>query len=148
MLVEEQKLEAVIKLPSGVFKPYAGVSTAILIFTKTNAGGTEKVWFYEISAEGFSLDDKRLPISENDIPDLLSRWADRNQGEAKRTRLDKSFFVSKDEISTNLFDLSMNRYKDEPKDESSHRLTKDILSEVQKLDREIANALRNIEGII
>lgn len=108
-LVDNQKLEAVISMPSGVFKPYAGVSTAILIFTKTNSGGTDKVWFYDMKADGYSLDDKRSPISDNDIPDIIARF--RAEGEENRERTDKSFYVPKDEIIGNEYDLSINKYK-------------------------------------
>lgn len=103
-LVENQQLQAVISMPSGVFKPYAGVSTAILIFTKTNSGGTDKVWFYDMKADGFSLDDKRSPIEANDIPDIIERFHNREQEES-RERTEKSFFVSKDEIVENNYDL-------------------------------------------
>src|SRR5690606_8346110 len=97
ILVEEQKLDAVVKLPSGVFKPYAGVSTAILFFTKTNSGGTDDVWFYDVRADGFTLDDKRNPVETNDLPDVLTRW--RNIGDEKdRTRTEQSFLVPKADI--------------------------------------------------
>ena len=109
-LVDNQYLEAVISLPSGVFKPYAGVSTAILVFTKTNAGGTDKVWFYDMKADGFSLDDKRLPIAENDIPDIIKRFHNLNEEES-RARTEQSFFVPKQEIVDNDYDLSINKYK-------------------------------------
>ena len=110
-LVENQRLQAVISMPSGVFKPYAGVSTAILVFTKTNAGGTDKVWFYDMRADGFSLDDKRNPIEENDIPDIIARWQNLD-AEADRTRQDQSFLVPIDDIRANDYDLSMNKYKE------------------------------------
>ena len=109
VLIDNQRLEAVISMPSGVFKPYAGVSTAILIFTKTNAGGTDKVWFYDMKADGFSLDDKRSPIADNDIPDIIARFG--NPDEVARERTDKSFFVPKSEIIDNGYDLSINKYK-------------------------------------
>ncbi len=110
-LVDGHRLQAVISMPSGVFKPYAGVSTAILIFTKTNSGGTDRVWFYDMKADGFSLDDKRNPIIENDIPDVIARF--RNQdGEADRNRTDQSFFVPVDEIREHDYDLSFNTYKE------------------------------------
>ena len=109
-LVDNQKLTAVISMPSGVFKPYAGVSTAILIFTKTNAGGTDKVWFYDMTADGYSLDDKRSPIADNDIPDIIARY-ENFTGEEARERTDKSFFVPKEEIIGNDYDLSINKYK-------------------------------------
>ena len=112
ILVEEQKLDAVISMPSGVFKPYAGVSTAILLFTKTNSGGTSDVWFYDMQEDGFSLDDKRTPQPEkSDLGDILARWEDR-EAERKRARTDKSFLVPKAEIAGNDYDLSINRYKE------------------------------------
>ena len=98
-------------MPSGVFKPYAGVSTAILIFTKTGHGGTDKVWFYDMKADGFSLDDKRNPINENDIPDIIERFRNRDQ-ETERKRTEQSFFVEKQDIVDNEYDLSINKYKE------------------------------------
>ena len=109
-LVENHQLRAVISMPSGVFKPYAGVSTAVLVFTKTGAGGTDQVWFYDMKADGFSLDDKRSEISENDIPDIISRFHNMEQ-EAERARTEQSFFVPKEEIVENGYDLSINKYK-------------------------------------
>lgn len=110
-LVENNRLEAVISMPSGVFKPYAGVSTAILIFTKTGHGGTDKVWFYDMKADGLSLDDKRSEIKENDIPDIIARF--RNlEAEADRERTEQSFFVPKEEIVENAYDLSINKYNE------------------------------------
>ena len=108
-LVEGNRLEAVISMPTGVFKPYAGVSTAILIFTKTGAGGTDKVWFYDMKADGFTLDDKRSEISDNDIPDIIARFHSLD-GEADRERTEQSFFVTKEEIVENGYDLSINKY--------------------------------------
>ncbi|NLD97702.1 MAG: SAM-dependent DNA methyltransferase, partial [Synergistaceae bacterium] len=108
MLVEEQRLDGVISMPSGVFKPYAGVSTAILLFTKTNSGGTENVWFYDMLSDGYSLDDKRAPLQESDIPDIIARWRNR-QAETERKRTEKSFMVPKSEIEANGYDLSINR---------------------------------------
>jgi type I restriction enzyme M protein len=110
-IVEKHKLEAIISLPSGVFKPYAGVSTAIMIFTKTNSGGTDKVWFYDMHADGYSLDDKRNPISDNDIPDIVKRWHNL-EAEKSRQRSEQSFFVSKADIAAQDYDLSLNRYKE------------------------------------
>ena len=112
ILVEEQKLDAIVSMPSGVFKPYAGVSTAILLFTKTNSGGTDDVWFYDMQADGYSLDDKRTPQPENsDLADILARWRNR-EAERKRARTDQSFLVPKAEIAGNDYDLSINRYKE------------------------------------
>ena len=109
ILVEDNQLEGVIKLPAGVFKPYAGVSTAILIFTK--GGNTTDVFFYDVQADGFSLDDKRLPVAENDLPDVRERWKARNPKKDK-DRTDKAFFVPKKEIVANKYDLSLNRYRE------------------------------------
>lgn len=109
-LVENQQLIAVISMPSGVFKPYAGVSTAILVFTKTNAGGTDKVWFYDMKADGFSLDDKRSEIADNDIPDVIARFHNLD-GETEQERTEQSFLVPKQEIAENGYDLSINKYK-------------------------------------
>ncbi|MFV0520725.1 MAG: N-6 DNA methylase, partial [Lachnospirales bacterium] len=109
-IVNGQRLEAVISMPSGVFKPYAGVSTGVLIFTKTDNGGTDNVWFYDMTADGLTLDDKRTPTSENDIPDIIERFKNRDK-EVDRKRTDKSFFVPKDEIVDNDYDLSINKYK-------------------------------------
>ena len=112
-IIENHKLEAIISMPSGVFKPYAGVSTAIMIFTKTGQGGTDKVWFYDMLADGFSLDDQRQSINENDIPDIINRFNNRHsEEEINRKRTEKSFFVNKDEIVENDYDLSINKYKE------------------------------------
>ena len=108
-LIENQYLEAVISMPSGVFKPYAGVSTAILIFTKTNGTGTDKVWFYDMKADGYSLDDKRQPVQENDIPDIIERFH-KKENEEDRERTEQSFMVDKQEIIDNGYDLSINKY--------------------------------------
>ena len=113
VLVEEQKLDAIVSMPSGVFKPYAGVSTAILLFTKTNSGGTDHVWFYDMQADGYSLDDKRTPQPENsDLADILARWRNREGGAQSGVRTDQSFLVPKAEIARNEYDLSINRYKE------------------------------------
>ncbi len=111
-IVENHHLHGIISMPSGVFKPYAGVSTAIIIFTKTGAGGTDKVWFYDMQADGLSLDDKRQPISQNDIPDIINRYHSRMETELERKRTEKSFFVAKKEIQDNGYDLSINKYKE------------------------------------
>ena len=110
-IIEDNRLEAVISMPSGVFKPYAGVSTGILIFTKTGHGGTDKVWFYDMKADGYSLDDKRSPIKENDIPDIIERFNHLDK-EANRKRTEQSFLVDKKEIVNNNYDLSINKYKE------------------------------------
>ena len=110
-IIEKNKLDAVISMPSGVFKPYAGVSTAVLVFTKTGSGGTDKVWFYDMEADGYSLDDKRQEVSENDIPDIIRRFNDL-KGEAERNRTEQSFFVPVEDIISNDYDLSINKYKE------------------------------------
>ena len=131
-LIEENRLEAVISMPSGVFKPYAGVSTGILIFTKTGHGGTDKVWFYDMEADGYSLDDKRNPITENDIPDIIERFHNLEK-EADRVRTEKSFFVPKDEIIKNDYDLSINKYKEIEYVPVEYPPTEEILEEINKL---------------
>jgi type I restriction enzyme M protein len=153
MLVEDQKLDAIISMPSGVFKPYAGVSTAILLFTKTNSGGTENVWFYDMKADGRSLDDKRTEFADqkkhenNNIPDILSRW--RNlEGDQERTRTDQSFFVPKAEIAANDYDLSINRYKEVVYEEAKHDSPQDILRELGELENEIQADLKALEAML
>lgn len=151
MLVEDQKLDAIISIPSGVFKPYAGVSTAILLFTKTNSGGTSNVWFYDMKADGFSLDDKRTPLDaskhkNNNIPDIMARW--RNlAGEQERTRTDQSFFVLKAEIAANDYDLSINRYKEVVYEEANHDSPQNILRELGELENEIQADLKALEAM-
>ena len=140
MLVEDHKLEAVVKLPSGVFKPYAGVSTAILFFQKTSSGGTDNVWFYEVKADGFSLDDKRSPTEADDLPDVLTRWQSLSvagRDEAARPRTAQSFLVPKAEIAEQGYDLSLNRYKEVIHDEVIHRAPTDILADLAILEQEI-----------
>jgi type I restriction enzyme M protein len=151
-IIENHKLEAVISLPAGVFKPYAGVSTGILVFTKTGSGGTDKIWFYDMLADGFSLDDKRTELDHsihenNNILDVLTRWKNR-QGEDTRTRGDQSFFVSKDEIVNNKYDLSINRYKEVVHGEYQYEPPKNILAEVLKLESEITQELNELEGML
>lgn len=143
-IVDEQKLEAVIKLPSGVFKPYAGVSTAILVFTKTNSGGTDNVWFFDMRADGFSLDDKRLPVASNDLPDLLTRWEERQGTEKKRTRADQSFVVARDEIVENDYELTINRYKDHDEEEQGIRSIDEIVIELTSLEKEADSSLKDL----
>src|SRR5699024_6459653 len=147
-LVEEQKLDAVVKLPSGVFKPYAGVSTAILFFTKTNSGGTEDVWFYDVQADGFSLDDKRNPVEANDLPEVLERWAEREGAEKDRTRTEQSFTVPKADIAEQGYDLSINRYKEIEFEEVEHRAPLDIIADIEKLDAEIAEDLAELKAML
>ena len=136
-IVEFNRLEAVISMPSGVFKPYAGVSTAILIFTKTGHGGTDKVWFYDMKADGFSLDDKRSPIDANDIPDIISRFHNLSAEEG-RERTEQSFFVPKEEIAANDYDLSINKYKKTEYVAVEYPPTSEILDELDRLNEQIA----------
>ena len=135
-LVEFNRLEAVISMPSGVFKPYAGVSTAILIFTKTGHGGTDNVWFYDMKADGFSLDDKRSPTTENDIPDIIARFHNRD-AEATRERTEQSFFVPKDEIVGNDYDLSINKYKKTEYVPVEYPSTQEIMAQLRDLQKKI-----------
>jgi len=148
MLVEEQKLDAVVKLPSGVFKPYAGVSTAILFFTRTDSGGTDSVWFYDVRADGFSLDDKRNPIEANDLPDVLARWGERARSELSRERIEQSFCVPKDDIVAQGYDLSLNRYKDIVHDDVEHRPPLEIISDLEKLEGEIQSGLTELREML
>lgn len=146
-LIEENRLEAVISMPSGVFKPYAGVSTGILIFTKTGHGGTDKVWFYDMQADGYSLDDKRNPIKENDTPDIIERFHN-SEKEADRARTEKSFFVPKDEIVKNDYDLSINKYKEIEYVPVEYPPTEEILKEINKLESEIQMNLKELEEML
>jgi len=134
-LVDNQQLKAVISMPSGVFKPYAGVSTAVLVFTKTNCGGTDKVWFYDMKADGFSLDDKRSPISENDIPDVIARFHNQ-KAEESRSRKEQSFFVPVEEIRDNNYDLSINKYKEIEREKVEYEPVADILTRLEKTEGE------------
>lgn len=167
-LVEEHKLDAVIKLPSGVFKPYAGVSTAILVFTKTGVGGTDKVWFYDMKADGFSLDDKRTPLlqeeklgvtptqalnneehAKNNLPDVLARWEKRESSERKRPRTAQSFCVSKEDIAaTGSYDLSINRYKEVEHEEIEYEKPSVIIKELRGLEKDISNGLAKLEEML
>lgn len=167
ILVEDQKLDAVIKLPGGVFKPYAGVSTAILVFTKTNSGGTDFVWFYDVEADGWSLDDKRtallpegklgaaprMPLTEdehakNNLPDVLVRWTQRTGPERERPRTAQSFCVPKADIATQGYDLSLNRYKEVVHEAVEYRPPKEILAELAKLEEEIQRGMKELEGML
>jgi type I restriction enzyme M protein len=160
MLVEDQKLDAAVKLPGGVFKPYAGVSTAILVFTKTNSGGTDYVWFYDVQADGWSLDDKRTellpaeklgPVPEsklsgeehakNNLPDALARWGEREGKERKRARTEQSFCVPKADIAAQGYDLSLNRYKEVVHDEVDHRPPKKIIADLAMIEEEIQRGM-------
>jgi type I restriction enzyme M protein len=164
LLVEGHKLDAVISLPSGVFKPYAGVSTAILVFTKTNSGGTDFVWFYDVTADGWSLDDKRNPLLANDklgplpavaltveehgknnLPDVLMRWGERDGSERDRSRTAQSFCVPKADIAAQGYDLSLSRYKEVIHEEIEHHPPREILAELVKMEAEIEQGMRELE---
>ena len=144
-LIDKQRLQAVISMPSGVFKPYAGVSTAILIFTKTNAGRTDKVWFYDMKADGFSLDDKRSAIPENDIPDIIERYK-HIEAEESRSRKDKSFLVPVEEIRANDYDLSINKYKEVEKVQVKYENPSEVLDRIETLQDEITAALAGFKA--
>ncbi len=146
-LIEGNRLEAVISMPSGVFKPYAGVSTGILIFTKTGHGGTDNVWFYDMQADGLSLDDKRSPVAENDIPDIIERFNNLDK-ETERERTDKSFFVPKKEIVENDYDLSINKYKKTAYVPVEYPSTDEIMAELQVLEKQIAEGLAELEKLL
>ena len=148
-IIEKHKLEAIISMPSGVFKPYAGVSTAIMIFTKTGDGGTDKVWFYDMTADGFSLDDQRQPVKENDIPDIIKRFDNRNsKEEQERARTEKSFFVPKEEIVENDYDLSINKYKEIVVEKKEYEEPKVILKRVIDMENELQQKLRELEELL
>lgn len=132
-IVDHQQLRAVISMPSGVFKPYAGVSTAVLVFTKTNSGGTDKVWFYDMKADGYSLDDKRSPISDNDIPDVVARFR-HLEAESGRSRKEQSFLVPVEEIRMNDYDLSINKYKEVEREKVEYEPVTDILTRLEQTE--------------
>ncbi len=146
-LIENNRLEAVISMPSGVFKPYAGVSTAVLIFTKTGHGGTDNVWFYDMQADGFSLDDKRTSIDENDIPDIIERFRNREK-ETDRKRTEKSFFVPKKEIAENDYDLSINKYKQTEYKAVEYPPTEEIMAELRELEKQIGTEMDELERLL
>lgn len=147
-IIDKQKLEAVISMPSGVFKPYAGVSTAILIFTKTESAGTDQVWFYDMKADGFALNDKRTPTPDNDdTEDIIARWQNLDE-EKSRTRLNQSFFVPADEIRANNYDLSINKYKETVYERKQYDAPNVILERLEKLDLEIMNVRKELEGML
>jgi type I restriction enzyme M protein len=150
-----------------VFKPYAGVSTAILLFTKTNSGGTDRVWFYDVDADGWSLDDKRTPLlpedklgsvpgialaegehAKNNLPDVLARWAERNGVERERPRTAQSFCVPKSDIAAQGYDLSLNRYKEVVHEAVEHRPPREILAELAKLEEEIQRGMKELEAML
>ena len=146
-LVDGNRLEAVISMPSGVFKPYAGVSTAVLIFTKTGHGGTDNVWFYDMTADGFSLDDKRSPVADNDIPDIIARFRNLD-AEKDRQRTEKSFLVPKAEIVENGYDLSINKYKKTEYKPVEYPPTSEIMAQLRKLEQEIGAAMDELETML
>ena len=146
--VEGHKLDAVVKLPSGVFKPYAGVSTAVLFFTKTNSGGTDNVWFYDVRSDGFSLDDKRTPLGSSDLPDVLSRWNERTTAELARERTEQSFCVPLSEIAENDYDLSLNRYREIEHEDVEHAAPEEIMAALDKLEGEISQGLAELRELM
>lgn len=146
-LVENHHLQAVISMPSGVFKPYAGVSTAVLVFTKTGAGGTDKVWFYDMQADGYSLDDKRTPIEENDIPDVIARFHNL-KGEEDRKPTEQSFFVDKSAIVDNDYDLSINRYKEIVYEKVEYDPPEVIMTRLDELTLDIAAKMEELRGLL
>ena len=167
ILVEEQKLDGIVSLPAGVFKPYAGVSTAILLFTKTNSGGTDLVWFYDLQADGYSLDDKRTPLLDeaklgalaneplaedeyqsNNLPDALARWQARNGAELERAPIEQSFCVPKADIAANDYDLSINRYKEIVCDEIDYASPAAIIDELEALEEEIQSGLDELRAVL
>jgi type I restriction enzyme M protein len=167
LLVEEQKLDAVISLPGGVFKPYAGVSTAILLFTKTNSGGTDHVWFYDVAADGWSLDDKRTPLlpteklgpvpregltaeehAKNNLPDLLARWSLRDGAEKGNPRTAQSFCVPKADLAAQGYDLSLNRYKEVVHEVVAHKPPKEIIASLAELEKEIVLGMKELEEML
>ncbi|MEN8134459.1 MAG: class I SAM-dependent DNA methyltransferase [Thermodesulfobacteriota bacterium] len=146
-IIEGHKLEAVISMPSGVFKPYAGVSTAVLVFTKTNSGGIDQVWFYDMKADGYSLDDKRTRIKDNDLSDIVARFKNRKQ-ESNRARTEQSFLVPFGEIKENDWDLSINRYKEIVYEEVEYAPPAEIIADIEQLDGERAEALLVLKGLL
>lgn len=146
-IIEKNRLEAIISMPSGVFKPYAGVSTAVMIFTKTNHGGTDNVWFYDMQAEGFSLDDKRAPIAANDIPDIVARFKNIAQ-EKDRKRTDKSFLVPKEEIVGNDYELSINKYKKVEYVAEEYPTPLEIMTDLNELEMQITSGLAELEKML
>ena len=146
-IIDNNKLDAVISMPSGVFKPYAGVSTAILIFTKTGSGGTDKVWFYDMKADGRSLDDKRQPIAENDIPDIIARY-NNLEAENDRKRTEQSFFVPVEDIIANEYDLSINKYKEVVYEAVQYESTEVIMGKIEALEKEIQAEMVELKKLL
>src|SRR5690606_1284558 len=160
-------LDGVVKLPSGVFKPYSGVSTAVLLFTRTDSGGTDQVWFYEVTADGWSLDDKRTPLlpeeklgprpavaltgdehDKNNLPDALARWRERGGDERKRARTEQSFCVPKEDIADQEYDLSLNRYKEIVHEQVEHRPPLEIIADLERLESDIQQGLSDLKGML
>ena len=146
-IIENNRLQAVISMPSGVFKPYAGVSTAVLVFTKTGYGGTDKVWFYDMKSDGFSLDDKRTPVQDNDIDDIVERFHNLDK-ETDRKRTEQSFLVAKQEIVDNDYDLSINKYKETEQVKIEYPSTQEILTDLSDLEEEIGNGLKELKAML
>lgn len=146
-IVDDNRLEAVISMPSGVFKPYAGVSTAILIFTKTGAGGTDNVWFYDMKADGYSLDDKRNPVSDNDIPDIITRFHALDD-ETDRQRTDKSFLVPVDEIKEHDYDLAFNTYKETVREVVEYEAPEVLIAQAAELASKISEGINSLQSLI
>ena len=147
-LVDNQRLEAIIYMPSGVFKPYSGVSTAILVFTKTDAGGTDNVWLYNMEGDGYTLDDKRDPDEKhNDIPDIIERWNNLD-AEKSRERTEKSFLVSKDDIVKNDYDFSFNKYAETKYERIEYPPTEEILADLDDLNRQMAESLAELHKML
>ena len=146
-IIDGNRLEAVISMPSGVFKPYAGVSTAILVFTKTGHGGTDNVWFYDMQADGLSLDDKRTPVAENDIPDIIERFHNLEK-EVDRERTEQSFFVPMQEIVDNGYDLSINKYKKVEYVAVEYPPTADIMANLRALEVQISETMDELEKLL
>ena len=146
-IIENHKLDAVISMPSGVFKPYAGVSTAILIFTKTGTGGTEDVWFYDMKTDGYSLDDKRQETKENDIPDIIERFNNRD-AEKERKRTEQSFLVPVQEIKDNDYDLSINNYKEIEYIPVEYPPTEEIIAQIDALEVEIQREMKELKVLL
>lgn len=168
-LIDENQLQAVISMPSGVFKPYTGVATAILIFTKTGTGGTDKVWFYDMKADGFSLDDKRdvlgkpdekepeIPAlrsykhEENNIPDIIERFRKLDSKEQQKNNADRTaqqFFVPVDEIIAENYNLSFNLYQEIVYEEVKYNPPKEIIIKISVLDKERTNLMKELGGLI
>lgn len=146
-IIDNHKLQAVISMPSGVFKPYAGVSTAVLLFTKTNSGGTDQVWFYDMKADGFTLDDKRNQIDTNDIPDIINRWKNVSK-EQDRARTNQSFLVPISEIHANKYDLSINRYKEVIHEEKTYLKPTEIIEQIEELDEERNELMEQLKSLL